>query len=267
MKATLKNHFSVLSLAAVLFIVLFLLPGCAVVRPGEVGIKVTLGKIKDKIHQPGVVGFNPFVSQVQRMPTRTVNREVKLNLPSKEGLNVGAEISILYHITPDMAAKVLSEVGRDYEEVLILSVFRSAAADVSARFMAKELHSGQRSVIEENIRFHMDSIVEARGFKIESVLLKSISLPPGLYAQIENKLEAEQIVKRKEFELQQEEVEAARKRIEAAGVRDAQKILSEGLTPSIIQWRSLEVLQQLSASPNAKTIITDGKAPVLIGED
>ncbi len=267
MKAIYQNNRFGLYVAALSLLFLSLLPGCAVVRPGEVGIKVTLGKIKDKIHPPGVIGFNPFVSQVQRMPTRTVNREVKLNLPSKEGLNVSAEISILYHITPDMAAKVLSDVGRDYEEVLILSVFRSASADVSARFMAKELHSGQRSVIEEEIRYHMDSIVEARGFKIESVLLKSISLPPGLYAQIENKLEAEQIVKRKEFELQQEEVEASRKRIEAAGVRDAQKILSEGLTPSIIQWRSLEVLQQLSASPNAKIIITDGKAPVLIGED
>ena len=265
MKKTLHNYRWGIHLVALLLVASILLSGCAVVRPGEVGIKVTLGKIKEKIHQPGVVGFNPFVSQVQRMPTRTVNREVKLNLPSKEGLNVSAEISILYHITPDMAAKVLSEVGRDYEEVLILSVFRSAAADVSARFMAKELHSGQRSVIEEEIRGHMDSIVANRGFKIESVLLKSISLPAGLYSAIENKLEAEQIVKRKEFELQQEEVEAARKRIEAAGVRDAQKILSEGLTPSIIQWRSLEVLQQLSSSPNAKTIITDGKAPVLIG--
>jgi prohibitin 1 len=265
MKKIVQSHSLSLRATALTVCLMVLLSGCAIIRPGEVGIKVTLGKIKDKIHQPGVVGYNPFVSQVQRMPTRTVNREVKLNLPSKEGLNVSAEISILYHIMPEEAAKVLAGVGKDYEEVLILSVFRSAAADVSARFMAKELHSGQRAVIEEEIRGHMDSIVAHRGFKIESVLLKSIGLPPGLYSAIENKLEAEQIVKRKEFELQQEEVEAARKRIEAAGVRDAQKILSEGLTPSIIQWRSLEVLQQLSSSPNTKTIITDGKAPVLIG--
>jgi prohibitin 1 len=195
-----------------------------------------------------------------------VNREVKLNLPSKEGLNVSAEISILYHITSDMAPKVISEVGMNYEEVVILSVFRSASADVCSRFMAKELHSGQRSVIEGEIQSHMDSLLAHRGFSIESVLLKSISLPPGLYAAIENKLEAEQVVKRMEFELQQEQVEAERIRIEATGVRDAQKILSEGLTPAIIQWRSLEVLQQLSSSPNSKLIITDGKAPVLINE-
>lgn len=237
---------------------------CTLVRPGEVGVKTTLGRLKDKVYKPGIVVLNPFVTKVQRLPTRTVNREVKLNLPSKEGLNVSAEISILYHVIPEMAPQVISGVGKDYEEVLILSVFRSASADVCSRFMAKELHSGQRSIIESEIRGHMDSLLGHRGFMIESVLLKSISLPPGLYAAIENKLEAEQVVKRMEFELQQEELEAQRKRIEAAGTRDAQKILAEGLSPSIIQWRSLEVLKDLSSSPNAKLILTDGKTPVLI---
>jgi regulator of protease activity HflC (stomatin/prohibitin superfamily) len=261
-----KASAMMLKFTLVAFLAIGLLESCAIVRPGEVGVKTTLGKLKDRVYEPGVVGFNPFVTKVLRMPTRTVNREVKLNLPSKEGLNVSAEISILYHITPEMAPKVIAEVGRNYEEVLILSVFRSASADVCSRFMAKELHSGQRSVIEGQIQAHMDSLLAHRGFAIESVLLKSISLPPGLYAAIENKLEAEQVVKRMEFELQQEQVEAERIRIEATGVRDAQKILSEGLTPAIIQWRSLEVLQQLSSSPNSKLIITDGKAPVLIGE-
>lgn len=245
----------------------FIFSGCTVVRPGEVGVKTTLGHLKDKVYQPGLVAFNPFVTQVQRLPTRTVNHEVKLNLPSKEGLNVSAEISILYHVIPEMAPKVIAEVGRNYEEVLILSVFRSASADVCSRFMAKELHSGQRAVIETEIKTHMDSLLGPRGFLIEAVLLKSISLPPGLYAAIENKLEAEQVVKRMEFEIQQEELEAQRKRIEAAGTRDAQKILAEGLSPAIIQWRSLEVLSDLSSSPNAKLILTDGKAPVLINGD
>lgn len=249
---------------ALVFGIALLLSSCTVVRPGEVGVKTTLGHLKEKVYEPGLVAYNPFLTQVQRLPTRTVNREVKLNLPSKEGLNVSAEISILYHVKPEMAPKVIAEVGKNYEEVLILSVFRSASADVCSRFMAKELHSGQRAIIETEIKDHMDSLLGHRGFLIEAVLLKSISLPPGLYAAIENKLEAEQVVKRMEFEIQQEELEAQRKRIEAAGTRDAQKILAEGLSPSIIQWRSLEVLNELSNSPNAKLILTDGKAPVLI---
>jgi len=243
------------------------LVSCAVVRPGEVGVKSTLGKLRPKVYNPGVVGLNPFVSRVIRVPTRTTNLEVRLNLPSKEGLNVNSEISILYHIDAQKAPELIATVGERYEDVMILSVFRSAAADVCSRFLAKDMHSGQRGIIEEEIKHHMDSLLTGRGFVIESVLLKSINLPPGLYDAIESKLEAEQIAQRMEFELQRERLEAQRKLIEAQGVRDAQKVLAEGLSLEIIQWRSLEVLQQLSSSPNAKLIITDGKTPVLINPE
>lgn len=243
------------------------LSSCAVVRPGSVGVKSTLGKLKPKVYEPGIVGVNPFVSRIIRVPTRTVNLEVRLNLPSKEGLNVNSEISILYHIESSKAPELIATVGEDYEDVMILSVFRSAAADVCSRFLAKDMHSGQRSVIEHQIRHHMDSLLVDRGFIIESVLLKSISLPPGLYDAIEGKLEAEQLAQRMEFELQREKLEAQRKKIEAQGVRDAQQVLAEGLSPEIIKWRSLEVLEKLASSPNAKLIITDGDAPVLINED
>lgn len=243
------------------------LSSCTVVRPGSVGVKSTLGSLKPRVYEPGIVGINPFISRIVRVPTRTVNLEVRLNLPSKEGLNVNSEISILYHIESSKAPELIATVGKDYEDVMILSVFRSAAADVCSRFLAKDMHSGQRSVIEHQIKHHMDSLLVDRGFVIESVLLKSISLPPGLYNAIESKLEAEQLAQRMEFELQRERLEAQRKKIEAQGVRDAQQVLAEGLSPAIIKWRSLEVLENLSASPNAKLIITDGNAPVLINED
>lgn len=260
MTINIKNLF--FSMSVILFFA-----GCAVVRPGEVGVKSTLGKLKDKVYKPGITTVNPFVSRMIRIPTRTVNREVKLNLPSKEGLNVSSEISILYHIQPEKATEVVRTVGSNYEEVLILSVFRSAAADICAQFFAKDMHSGKRGEIEGMIRMQMDSILADRGFVIESILLKSISLPPGLYTAIEDKLEAEQEAQRMQFVLQRERQEAERKKIEAEGVRDAQKVLADGLSAPIIKWRSLEVLEKLAASPNAKLILTDGKAPVLIDGD
>ena len=247
-------------------VVVSLALGCAVVRPGEVGVKSRWGKVGDTVHEPGRIPLRPISEKLIRVPTRTVNREVRLQLPSKEGLNVGAEISILYHVQKDKAPKVIREVGPDYEDVLILSVFRSASADICARFLAKDMHSGNRSEIEEQIRAQMHSHLGERGFTIEAVLLKSITLPPGLYRAIEDKLEAEQDAQRMEFVLQRERQEAERKAIEAEGVRDAQKVLAEGLTADIIEWRSLEVLRQLAASPNAKLIITDGQAPVLIND-
>jgi regulator of protease activity HflC (stomatin/prohibitin superfamily) len=240
---------------------------CVVVSPGTVGVKNKLGKLSNKVVQPGIVGLNPFITRVITVPTRTVNLEVPLYLPSKEGLNVLAEISILYHIEAKQAPSVIQTVGENYEQVMILSVFRSAAANVCSRYMAKDMHSGQRAEIEMAISNHMDSLLIDRGFVIESVLMKSIKLPPGLYDAIESKLEAEQIAQRMEFELEQERLEAQRKKIEAEGTRDAQKVLAEGLTEEIIKWRSLEVFEKLSNSSNAKLIFTDGSAPMLLNDD
>jgi regulator of protease activity HflC (stomatin/prohibitin superfamily) len=237
---------------------------CAIVRPGEVGVRQSLGRLRGKPVSPGVALINPFTTILVKIPTRTVNKEIKLNLPSKEGLNVSAEISILYHVKEEKAIDIVNEVGRYFERVLILSTFRSASADVCARFFAKDMHSGKRAVIEKEIKDQMSTLLENRGFIIEAVLLKSITLPSGLYAAIEAKLRAEQQAQQMEFVLLKENQEAERKRIEAKGIRDAQLIIQEGISEGSIEWRSLEVLKEISTSPNAKLIITDGKTPVLI---
>ena len=190
--------------------------------------------------------------------------EVKLSLPSKDGLNVKSEISILYRIDPKSAPKVIEDIGPAYENVLILSVFRSAAADVCSRFYAKDMYTESRAAIESEVLTQMDSLLKNRGFIIESVLLKSIQLPDGLARAIEDKLEAEQLAQRMEFELQREEMEARRKVIEAGGIRDAQRIIGEGLSDKIIKWQTIDAFTKLSNSPNSKLIITDGKAPLLI---
>jgi regulator of protease activity HflC (stomatin/prohibitin superfamily) len=126
------------------------------------------------------------------------------------------------------------------------------------------MHSGMRADIEKAIQLKMAETLEAQGIIVESVLMKSIQLPPGLASSIEQKLQAEQDAMRMEFVLQQAKLEAERNIIQAKGTRDAQIILSEGLTNQIIQIRSIEAFTELSKSPNAKIIITDGKAPFLI---
>ncbi len=254
-------------IALIGFAIAFLMTSCVIVRPGEVGVKQRFGKLVGTTQSSGLVGVNPLTTSLVKIPVRTVNKEVRLNLPSKEGLNVNAEISILYHIQKDKAQEIIIEVGRDYERILILSTFRSASADVCAKFFAKDMHSGKRGEIEKAILKQMALQLEPRGFVIEAVLLKSITLPSGLYSAIEAKLRAEQQAQQMDFVLQRERKEAERKRVEAAGVRDAQKILKEGITAENIQWKSLEVLKDLASSPNAKLIITDGNTPVLINGD
>ena len=242
------------------------LSSCAIIRQGEVGVKRRLGRIHPAPLREGVRIFNPFLATVIKVPVRTMNMEVQLPLPSKEGLTVQSEVSILYRVEGQKAPQIIETIGRAYEEVVILPVFRSAVADVSARYYAKDMHTGQRAEIEKAIKEQMmgAGTLQSRGLIIESVLLKSIALPPGLTRAIEQKLEAEQDAQRMQFVLDKERQEAQRRIIEAEGIRDAQKLINEGLTPLLIKFKSIEAFNKLAASPNSKVIITNGDQPIMM---
>jgi regulator of protease activity HflC (stomatin/prohibitin superfamily) len=240
-----------------------LFTSCVIIRPGEVGVKQTLGKLSDKTYSHGAVWFNPFVTKVVKTNVQINDIELALSLPSKEGLSVTAQISILYHIEQNSVPKVIKSLGLGYESI-ISNVFRSASADVCSKYFAKDMHSGMRAEIENAIKQKMDETLQEQGIVVSAVLMKSIQLPSGLASSIEQKLQAEQDAMRMVFILQQERLEAERKIIEATGTRDAQKILSEGLTDNIIKIRSIEAFIELSKSVNSKVIVTDGKVPYLI---
>lgn len=250
-----------------MFTILALATSCAVIREGEVGVKRKLGKYDNTPYTQGLKVFNPITTTILKVSTQTNNMEVGLNIPSKEGLNIQAEVSILYNIIPREAPDILRNIGPNYERNVILPVFRSAVSDVSARYFAKDMHTGERASIETAIRDQMTKLLEGKGIIIESVLLKSISLPRNLARAIEEKLEAEQQSQRMQFVLEQERQEAERKRIEAEGVRDAQNIISQGLDPLVLQFKSIEAFLELAKSPNAKIIISDGDMPVLMDQD
>lgn len=248
-------------ISSILF--LAILQSCAIVRPGEAAVRQRLGKLEEKVYVEQAVWYNPFTTTVVKTSIQTNNLKLSLNIPSKEGLSINSQISILYKIDRANVPKVLRTIGLQYESI-VASVFRSASADVCAQYFAKDMHSGMRSEIENKIKERMNVTLDQQGIIIESVLMKSIQLPPGLASSIERKLQAEQDAMRMEFVLQEERQEAKRKIIEAEGTRDAQKILSEGLTKQIIQVRSIEAFLELAKSTNAKVIITKGDAPVLI---
>jgi prohibitin 1 len=243
---------------------------CTTIHQGNLGVERKFGKQSNEILNPGLYFYNPVWTSIIVLSLSLQNLEVKLALPSKEGLNVEAEISILYKLKEEKVPALLVEFGgsafEENEQRVVVNVFRSAAADVSARFLAKDMHSGKRSEIEAEILKAMREVLENKGFMIDRVLMKSIKLPPGLYAAIEDKLRAEQDAQRMEYVLQQEHREAERRKVEAAGVRDSQKILNQGLSKEIIMLRSIEAFRELAKSPNTKVIITDGKTPMLVPE-
>ena len=246
---------------------LIFLTSCTVVRQGEVGVVRKLGTYSDQPYTEGLQSFNPFTSTIVKVPVQTENMEVSLALPSKEGLNIRAAISILYNIEPNKAPEILRSIGMNYENNVILPVFRSAVADVTAQFFAKDMHTGERSTIEAAIQERMAGMLADRGINVEAVLIKSIQLPDNLYRAIEEKLEAEQKALRMQFVLQEAEQEAQRKRIEAEGIRDAQNIISQGLDPQILQFKSIEAFMKLAESPNTKVIISDGDMPMLMDSE
>lgn len=252
------------SITFLLSILILSTTSCSIIRQGEVGVKRKLGKLNETTLQAGAVVFNPLTTKVIKLPVSTVNLEITSNLPSKEGLNVGAIISILYRINPTKAAHIVENIGTEYEEIVITSVFRSASTDVCSRFYAKDMHTAKRAEIEDEIAKRMSSIVSERGFEIEAVLLKTIQLPPGLARAVEEKLEAEQDAQRMEFLLERERLEAQRKLVEAKGLRDAQIVLGEGLSDAILRWHTIQAFKELSVSPNSKVIITNGDVPMML---
>jgi regulator of protease activity HflC (stomatin/prohibitin superfamily) len=269
---------------------------CTIIRQGEVGVRRKLGRVTLQPLSQGPQFYAPFVSTIIKIPVNTVNMEVKLPLPSREGLTISSEVSILYRINKQEAAKIFDEIGLNYEETVILPVFRSAVADVSSKFYAKDMHSGARSLIEDSIRQTMMKILGPRGFIVDNVLLKSISLPADLSRAIEEKLRAEQEAQRMEFTKQREVLEAQRVLIAAEGEQkakiaraegskkvaeitaegeanaikikalaqaEANELLTKSLTPTVLKNNQIQAFRDISQSTNSKIIISDGKTPLI----
>lgn len=243
-----------------------LLSSCTTIQPGQVAMKQRMGKLVGGTKTEGMIFYFPFTTKVVKASSQRQNIMLELQLPSKEGLSVKASISILYHIDRNRFKDLIVNYGLVYEPI-ITAIFRSAASDVCAQFFAKDMHSGRRADIEDAILTKMHENLNDAGIIIDAVLMKSITLPEGLALSIEKKLQAEQDAMRMEFILLQEAKEAERKIIEARGIRDAQLIQAEGLTDKIIIVNSIEAFKELAKSPNAKVIITDGKAPFLIQDE
>lgn len=272
-----KKIFAFIALGAIV-------TSCAVIQPGQVGVKQRFGKLSENTKSQGIMAYNPFTSRVIRVPTRTINRELTMNLPSKEGLTIASDVSILYRIEATKVTDVIREIGLNYDQI-VTSVFRSAAADVCSQYEAKDMHSGQRKTIESDIMVLMNQRLGSKGFNIEAVLLKSIQLPKGLTASIEQKLEAEQDALRMQSILEQQRREAERQvisanakrevavidaeakaqviRIEAEAMQKANELLNSSLTPSVLKMKQIEAMLSLASSPNAKTLFMDGKNPFI----
>ena len=228
-----------------------------VVPPGHVGVLVLLGKVYGSVTE-GVHLINPLAS-MELMNVRTKEVFEHAEAPSKEGLNVALEVSCLYHLNPTEAANIYRQVGPNFEAVVVNPQFRAAIRGITVNHEAKDLYTSSRELISNEIFQDLEANLGKRGIIVETILLRKIDLPKLVVEAINAKLAADQQAQQMRFVLDKERQEADRKRIEAQGIQDFQRIISQGLSEQLLRWKGIETTRALAESANSKIVIVGGR--------
>jgi prohibitin 1 len=238
-----------------------------IIPAGHVGVIDFFGNVSDKTLYPGVNLVNPMANVV-KFDARTQELKETMTVPSKEGLSIELELSLLFSLSFENANKIYKTVGEDYVERIVVPQFRSVVRGVTSQYDAKALYTAEREQLSKQIETELLKLVGPRGINIESSPMRQITLPQGLKASIEEKLKAEQESQRMQFVLQRETQEAERKRIEAKGIADFQEIVSKGISEQLLKWKGIEATEKLAGSGNTKiVVIGSGKdgLPLILG--
>ncbi len=262
-----ETTFAMLGFVAALFIAL--LQCFTIIPAGHTGVIDFLGYVSDNTLKPGVNLVNPMAN-VEKMSIKTQELKELMSVPSKEGLSVDLEISLLFKLDSEKANDIYKTVGPNYAEIILVPQFRSVVRGVTARYEAKALYTASREKLAGEILEELEKLVGPRGIIVEQAPLRQIQLPERLTKSIEEKLQAEQESQRMEFILTREKQEADRKRIEAKGIADFQEIVSKGISEQLLKWKGIEATEKLANSTNTKVVIIgSGKdgLPIILGSD
>ena len=245
------------------------------IEPGYVGVQKLFGKVNNNILESGLNVINPLVDVIT-FDIRTQNYTMSgvhdegdkagddaIRVLSADGLEVVVDLTVLYKVVPGEAPRILKEIGTDYRNIIVRPICRTKIRDNAVYYDAVALYSTKRDEFQSRIFKTIESDFKARGLMLEQLLVRNITLPPSVKTTIESKINAEQDAQKMTFVLQKEKQEAERKRVEAQGIADYQKILSTGLSDKQLQY---EMIKAIATSPNAKLIILDSKksAPFII---
>ena len=257
-----------LGIAAFLLVILFF-SAVTKVGTGHVGVLTLFGKVQSgETLGEGIHLINPMKAN-NELSIQTQTLKESASVPSSEGLMMSLDTSLIYHLNRDRAAEVFQKIGADYENVVVEPTLRSAIREATASHTANALYTGEREMVAKQIYDQVSTQLMQRGLIVENVLLRDIQLPATLKAAIEAKQQAEQESLAMNFRLQKETQEAQRKRIEAAGVRDFQQIVAQGITPSLLEWKGIEATENLAKSPNSKVVVIGNNKnglPLILGQ-
>ena len=254
--------------AAAFLLVILIFASVARVDSGHVGVLTLFGRVTGEVLPEGVHLINPFKAN-QELSIRTQELKESASVPSSEGLVMNLDTSLIYHLNPEKAAEVYQKIGPNYMNVLVEPNLRAAIREATASHTANALYTGEREMVAKQIYDQLTDKLGQRGVLVESVLLRDIQLPATLKSSIESKQQAEQEALAMNFRLQKETQEAQRKRIEAAGIRDFQQIVAQGISPQLLEWKGIEATETLAKSPNAKVVVIGNPKnglPLILGQ-
>ncbi|MBI2981524.1 MAG: prohibitin family protein [Deltaproteobacteria bacterium] len=238
-----------------------------VIPAGHVGIKDFFGKVSNKTMASGIHLMNPLL-RIHKMSIRTQEVTEEANVPSREGLSMKLDVSLLFNLDQEKAADVYKTLGPDYVRIVVIPQLRSIVRGVTASYDAKALYTAERETISTEMFNQLQPILRERAINVEKILLRSVTLPDILATAIQKKLEAEQQSEQMKFVLLKEEQEAERKRVEAKGVADFQRIVTSGLTTDFLRWKGIEATAKLADSQNSKIVVIGGGKdglPIILG--
>ncbi|HTC46114.1 MAG TPA: prohibitin family protein [Candidatus Aquilonibacter sp.] len=253
---------------AAFVLVILLFSAVTRVGTGHVGVLTLFGRVTGETLGEGMHVINPLKTD-NELSIQTQTLKESASVPSSEGLMMSLDTSLIYHLNPDRASEVFQKIGADYENVVVEPTLRSAIREATASHTANALYTGEREMVGKQIYDQVSAQLNQRGLTVENVLLRDIQLPATLKSAIEAKQQAEQESLAMNFRLQKETQEAQRKRIEAAGVRDFQQIVAQGITPSLLEWKGIEATENLAKSPNSKVVVIGNNKnglPLILGQ-
>ncbi|MCU7552409.1 prohibitin family protein [Chitinophagaceae bacterium LB-8] len=244
---------------------------------GMVGVKKLFGKVHNDFLPSGLHLVNPLYV-IEEMDVRTQNYTMSgvsdegqkggddaIRVLTADGLEVTIDLTVLYRLTPSEAPRIIRETGNDYQDKIVRPIARTKIRDNAVYYEAVALYSTKRDEFQNRIFKSIDEEFKRRGLLLENLLVRSIALPAPVKSSIEQKIQAEQDAQKMQFILQKERQEAERKRVEAQGIADYQRIISESLTERQLQYEQIKAMKELAGSQNAKLIMMSGRnTPVII---
>jgi len=237
------------------FVILLLLMWSTTSIPtGNVGVLTLFGRVTGETLNEGIHLINPLKS-VQKLSVQTQSVKESANVPSNEGLILALDTSLLFRLDKSKAAYVFQTVGANYAEKIVEPTLRAAIRASTSAHSANALYTNARELVQQQIQDELTTQLAPRGVIVENVLLRDVQLPAMLKSSIEAKQQAEQDALRMSFILQKEKQEAERKRIEAQGIADFQKIVAQGISAQLLEWKGIEATEKLATSTNSKVVI------------